>query len=476
MFTPLLLVTSLALFVPSNVRADELPEDLPDHVKERIRELPEEIRERIIEEIKRRSAAAAEAESNTAEADTDEAEKPADDEEEKPADESTEEGEKEEKSPEDELNERLKKLKAEMSAMETEFQYKVAKYKQELEDQRFLIEKLKLDNQLETQLREQQDTEQKEAIADIKKQTELLLAEAKLKKAELDAELAQYAARKSTIDAQIAAASAEKNLDSVVLEEESYPDQPFKNGVLHVSDRRIELNGPIFTGAAKYVCDRIDFFNNQSDKPIFLIIDSSPGGSGMEGLQIVQAIQNSDAPIHVVVKRYAASMAAIITTLADHSYAYPDAIILHHQASALLSGNTTVMKEDLERIREMSARLVGEVADKIGLESEQAFVELMYENRSSGDWDLFATEAVEQGWVDNIVNEIREESVRKRPTGSRNSGMLLIGLHKAPANEGDRYEVQLTEEMDDKGQPFVRLPRIAPLDAWFLYNPDGYYR
>ena len=274
----------------------------------------------------------------------------------------------------------------------------------------------------------------------------------------------------------MSAKATEDKLDNIVLSEEDHLDQPFKNGVLYVSDRRVELNGPIFSGAAKYVCDRIDFFNNQSDKPIFLIIDSSPGGSGMEGLQIVQAIQNSKAPIHVVVKRYAASMAAIITTLADHSYAYPDAILLHHQASAVVGGNTTVMKEDLERIREMSARLVGEVAEKIGLKSEEAFVKLMYENRSSGDWDLFATEAVEQGWVDNIVHEIREESIRKRPTGSRNSGMIIIGLHKAPANEGDRYEVQLTEEMDDKGRPFVRLPRIAPLDAWFLYNPDGYYR
>jgi ATP-dependent Clp protease protease subunit len=134
------------------------------------------------------------------------------------------------------------------------------------------------------------------------------------------------------------------------------------------------------------------------------------------------------------------------------------------------------MKEDLDRIREMSARLVGEVASKIGLESEDDFVKQMYENRSSGDWDLFADQAVEQGWVDHVVHEIREASVRKRPTGSRNSGLVIIGLHKAPANEGDRYEVTLTEETDEKGRSFVRLPRLDPVDAWFLYNPDGYYR
>ena len=84
--------------------------------------------------------------------------------------------------------------------------------------------------------------------------------------------------------------------------------------MLRVSLRRIELNGPIMSGAADYVCQRIHYFNNKSSKPIFIVIDNCPGGSVLEGFQIVQAMKNSKAPIHVVVKRFAASMAACITT------------------------------------------------------------------------------------------------------------------------------------------------------------------
>lgn len=472
-FAILSCLLTLLLVAPLAARADDLPEDMPEPLKEKIRELPEEVQEKIKEEIKKRMAAKADEESS--DDDAAEASEEKEDEDAKKEGDSKDE-KKAEKSPEDAMNERVKTIKSEMQTMETEFQYKVAKYKQELEDQRLELEKLKLNNQLADQIREQRERDESEKLEQIKKETERLVAEAKLQKASLDAELAEYSKRKSVVEAKMAAQLAERKLDQVILDEDELEDEPFKDGVLYVSDRRIELNGPIFSGAAKYVCDRIDYFNNQSEKPIFLIIDSSPGGSGMEGLQIVQAIQHSKAPVHVVVKRYAASMAAIIATLADQSYAYPDAIILHHQASSRLGGNTTVMKEDLERINEMSRRLVGEVAEEIGLESEEDFVKLMYENRSSGDWDLFADQAVEQKWIDHVVHEIREESVRKRPSGSRNTGLILIGLHQAPASEGDRYEVQLSEEQDEKGRPFVRLPRLAPVDAWFLYNPDGYYR
>lgn len=444
---------------PKRVPFDELPE-----------EIKEKIREAIEQRLKERGASSDEnAEQETSDDDADASDEKAD---KKEAEQAS--ADKAEKSNAKALSDEVKKLKEEIQKMDAEFQYKVAKYKEELADKRLEIEKMKLDNEIAEKLRTQEDLAKKREVARLKLDTELMLAAAKHAKAKLDQELSQLSARKSILEAKLAAESTEDEFEDRVLTEEQYPDQPLKKGVLRVSDRRIELNGPIFSGAAKYVCDRIDFFNNQSTKPIFLVIDSSPGGSGMEGLQIVQAMQNSKAPVHVVVKRYAASMAAIITTLADESYAYPDAILLHHQASALTMGNTTRLREDLERIREMSARLVGEVADKLGI-SEEEFVKQMYENRSSGDWDLFATDALKRGWVKHVVDEIREASVRKRPTGSR-STLRIIGLHKAPDAASDRYEVVLTEETDEDGKPFVRLPRLSPLDAWYLYNPDGYFR
>jgi ATP-dependent Clp protease protease subunit len=95
---------------------------------------------------------------------------------------------------------------------------------------------------------------------------------------------------------------------------------------------------------------------------------------------------------------------------------------------------------------------------------------------------LFGDEAVEKGWVQNIATTIREEGVRSKPKGQRTplSHFMIIGEDKAAANapQGylERYEVQLKEEIDAEGKRHVRLPRLSPLDAYLIYNPDGYYR
>jgi ATP-dependent Clp protease protease subunit len=32
------------------------------------------------------------------------------------------------------------------------------------------------------------------------------------------------------------------------------------------------------------------------------------------------------------------------------------------------------------------------------------------------------------------------------------------------------------ESQDERGKPISLLPRLNPLDAYWLYNPDSYYR
>ena len=59
----------------------------------------------------------------------------------------------------------------------------------------------------------------------------------------------------------------------------------------------------------------------------------------------VEVHGSSDAPVHVVVKSFAASMAAAITTLAKESYAYPNAVILHHQISSTVFGQLNLTEQ-----------------------------------------------------------------------------------------------------------------------------------
>ena len=93
-------------------------------------------------------------------------------------------------------------------------------------------------------------------------------------------------------------------------------DPLLKDGTLVISDRRIDLNGPIFSDLADHVTERINYFNNKNEGyPIFIVINDSPGGSVMSGMRIMKAMHGSEAPVYVVVKSFAASMAAALTTL-----------------------------------------------------------------------------------------------------------------------------------------------------------------
>lgn len=296
--------------------------------------------------------------------------------------------------------------------------------------------------------------------------SENALRQEELKRAQMETQLAQQQARvaieaelanlKSAIDLRTARDGALAKVADPVARR----SQPLDGNTLFVSDRRISLNGPIGPGTADFVCDRIDFFNNQSrTDPIFIVIDSSPGGSVMEGYRIVNAIEQSPAPVHVVVKSFAASMAAIITTLAPHSYALPNAILLHHQMSSGMSGNITQQKERLAHSLEWARRLAEPLAAKMGV-SYDDLVKQMYANNSDGDWREFADRAKELKWVNHIVTEIREEGFRDQPSGNRAS--LPFWMEAI--------------QRDDKGRPFVQLPPLMPLDFWAMYDPDDFWR
>ncbi|HMN97344.1 MAG TPA: ATP-dependent Clp protease proteolytic subunit [Phycisphaerales bacterium] len=293
-------------------------------------------------------------------------------------------------------------------------------------------------------------------------QLENAVRQEEVKRAQMEAQLARQAfeAQIGVLRAELELRGARDQNDARVLQAVERRENPLDGATLWVSDRRIALNGPIVSGTADFVCDRIDFFNNQSQSdPIFIVIDNSPGGSVMEGYRIVKAIETSPAPVHVVVKSFAASMAAIITSLAQHSYALPNALILHHQMSSGMRGNLTQQREQFEKSMEWARRLAEPLAAKMGINYDE-LVRRMYENNSDGDWVEFADRAQALKWVDHIVEEIREEGFRDRPTGNRAS---LPFWMEAMVH-------------DEKGNPYVKLPPLMPFDHYFMYDPTNFWR
>lgn len=360
------------------------------------------------------------------------------------------------------------KIAAEQSSLALENALASEKVKKEQADLRAQVARLKLEKELLTETLAIAALQQKQAMAKDearhKKETASLAREASVAKmeaeklgSELKAKQAKFGLELSELEYEIKAFKAAKARKDYVTSEPTYLADPLlKNGTLVISDRRIDLNGPIFSNTADHVNERINYFNNQNTNyPIFIVIDDSPGGSVMSGMSILKSMQGSEAPVYVVVKTFAASMAASLTTLAERSFAFPNAIILHHQVMSGTFGNLTETREHTKQLEEWWRRLANPIAKKMGISREE-FIEQMYQETVTGDWTEFADQAKKLKWVDHVVSNIKETSLLKNPDAKSEAPRTTI-KSKSPT-------------------PQNLIPRLNPKDMLYMYNPDGHYQ
>lgn len=243
--------------------------------------------------------------------------------------------------------------------------------------------------------------------------------------------------------------------------QKNYRKDPLENGKLYISDRRIEFNGVVTPELAQRVTERIYFYNNRSTEyPIFIVIDNSPGGSVAAGYQIIKAMESSTAPVYVVVKSFAASMAAMIATSAERSFCFKDSVLLQHQPSSGTTGNLTQMSEQLKTVTDWTRYINDRLAAKMGLSYED-YVKEMYKHNSQGDWSEFGDGAKKWNWVTDVVDTIDESSfVRSEKTASPKPPAIIIREHK----------------IDERGKPYFELPTLPAGDVWMIYDPNRLYR
>ena len=385
-----------------------------------------------------------------------------------------------------ELKKETAKLAAERDRISTENLIAKERLTAELASRRAELERTALKTEEEkARLAAEFDVARQKAdreLATLKMENEKLMIESAIAKSKADlrlSEMRMQEAEERTGITRLATVIEQKEKQLTAAQyatsDPAYPENPHQGKTLIISDRRLSLNGPIMTLTADDVSDRIAYFNNKNSKlPIFIVIDNSPGGSVMAGYKILKAMQGSEAPVYVVVKSFAASMAACIATLADKSFAYPNAVILHHQISSGSFGNLTQQKESIQEIEEWWQRLAGPIAAKMGISTED-FIRKMYSKVSTGDWSEFADKAVGLKWVDHIVEEVRETAQVKHPdlTPRPTPTFTFLPLRGAEASAAIPY---MTEGIDEKGRPCMFLPRPNPKDVYYMFNPDGYYR
>ncbi|HSJ01116.1 MAG: ATP-dependent Clp protease proteolytic subunit [Verrucomicrobium sp.] len=398
-------------------------------------------------------------------------------------------------TPLDKLRSDITRLSAEKEKLTTELAVAQAELDKELSPGRMNV--LRLQAQLSELKAKQELADYQEKLAEDsefaeqKRTLERVLLKSSIAKAEVETELAEIRRIENVTKKEVAKISADIDLEKSEAEARQYAmsdpvylADPLQGRKLVLSDRRIALNGPITMRTADNIVARINYYNNRDRKlPMFIVIDDSPGGSVMAGYKIVKAMQGSEAPVHVIVKSFAASMAACITTVAKCSYAYPNSVIMHHQIQSFSGGNLTQQQEWIREMEEWWRRLADPVAQKMGVTREE-FIKQMYSHASSGDWSEFGDNAQKLKWVDHIVDEIQETGTIKSPdadgkvagSGSMSADDDLDSRASASMSASGGEGPGMRQMRDEKGRVYVNLPRLNPRDCYWLYNPDGYFR
>lgn len=389
------------------------------------------------------------------------------------------------------LEKETARLKAEKEHITAEIELKKAELDQKLAADKLELAKIQAEiESIKTRL-ELTELERKAKadleISELKKQSDRLILEAAIAKNQSDIEGYQTRQEENEVRKKTSALALQMELQEkeelarayAVNKEPSYLKDPLVNGKLIISDRRIALNGVVTSKTADEITDRISYFTNRDpEAPIFIVIDDCPGGSVMAGYKILKAMHGSSAPVYVVVKSFAASLAACLTTCAERSFAYPNAIIMHHQLAVMSGGNLTQHRELVSELEQWWVRLATPIAEKMGITLDE-FITRMYAESSTGDWNEFADDAKKLGWVDTIVEEIDESSLLRHPDSIKPPTPPTRTITGSPGLDGAstaQSHSDIILSNDDRGRPISILPRLNPLDAYWLYNPDGYFQ
>ena len=100
--------------------------------------------------------------------------------------------------------------------------------------------------------------------------------------------------------------------------------------------------------------------------------------------------------------------------------------------------------------------------------STEDFVKQMYAHTATGDWKEFADEAVKLKWVDHVIGRCHETAWRRNPDAE--------AVNAATVAKADASAQASTQKVDAKGRAYQVLPRVNPVDCYYLHNPDGYFR
>lgn len=135
----------------------------------------------------------------------------------------------------------------------------------------------------------------------------------------------------------------------------------------------------------------------KTGQPIYLLIDS-PGGSVLDGAQIVSFIETSKVPIYTVCTKMCASMAAIIHQHGKERYSLDRSVLMFHPASGGARGQV----ENMRSLLNMVSRLIKKFDSYIINRSKMD--QATYNNLVAYELWLDGEDSLKLGFVDKLVS------------------------------------------------------------------------
>ena len=166
-------------------------------------------------------------------------------------------------------------------------------------------------------------------------------------------------------------------------------------------DRILFLNTSIEPTMVNILTAQLLWLDQQSDKPINMYINS-PGGSVIDGLQLIDTMNFINAPISTTCLGMAASMGAVILSCGEKGkrFALPHSRVMIHQASGGFNGKSEDVKTSYEQLRRCQKDIYEILSQNIGVEYEE--IERLCSNTDK--W-FIGREAIDLGIIDKIVGE-----------------------------------------------------------------------
>jgi ATP-dependent Clp protease, protease subunit len=161
------------------------------------------------------------------------------------------------------------------------------------------------------------------------------------------------------------------------------------------SSRTLTVYGQV-TQETEEVGRQVTALSKKSKEPIVILIDS-PGGSILSGEKVVSAIEASRADVYTVCVGMCASMAAIIHAYGTKRLATDRAILMYHDASAMVGGRVGEMLSILNLIR----RKLDKTNHYIANRSRLSYQELL--SLGANNFWIDSEDAMEKGLVDGLV-------------------------------------------------------------------------